>query len=208
MTRLAWVLVAAGLPLGQDPEGRALFNGRDLEGWETWLGKPHRAVDVPGLQKNEQGEYAGPVGLGRDPKGVFTVREVEGSPSLRISGEIWGALSTKEEFENFHLRVQQRWGTLKWAPRDAEKVPRHSGLLYHSVGRQGAGGTYWMRSFECQIQEHGCGDFWSVDGVLVDVEAAPRDPANPKGDLVYKKGAPPIRGTTRRVFGESDCERP
>jgi hypothetical protein len=192
----------------QEPEWRTLFSGKDLSGWETWLGKPNKAIDVPGLEKNDRGEYPGPVGLDRDPKGVYTVVEVDGRPAVRISGEVWGALTTKEEFENYHFKVEQKWGTRKWPPRDTEKSPRHSGLLYHSVGPHGAGGTYWMRSFECQIQEHGCGDFWSIDGVLVDVEAANRDPDNPRSELVYKKGAPRIHGTTRRVLKESDSERP
>ena len=207
---LGLVTALAFSPLAQEkePEWSPLFNGKDLAGWETWLGKPNKAIDVPGLEKNDRGEYTGPVGLDKDPKGVYTVVEVDGRPAVRISGEVWGAVTTKEEFENYHFKVEQKWGTKKWPPRDAEKSPRHSGLLYHSVGRHGAGCTYWMRSFECQIQEHGCGDFWSVDGVLVDVEAANRDPDNPRSDLVYKKGAPRILGTTRRVFKESDNERP
>jgi hypothetical protein len=212
MTKALLAILGAVFAFGpsrvQEPEGQSLFNGRDLAGWETWLGKPHKAIDVPGLERNDRGEYTGPVGLDRDPKGVYTVVEVDGRPALRISGEVWGAVTTKEEFENYHFRVEHKWGTKKWPPRDAEKSPRHSGLLYHSVGRHDAGGTYWMRSFECQIQEHDCGDFWSVDGVLVDVEAANRDPANPRSDLIYKKGAPRIQGTTRRVFKESDNERP
>jgi hypothetical protein len=192
----------------KEPEWRSLFNGKDLAGWETWLGKPNRAIDVPGLEKNAEGEYAGPVGLDKDPKGVYSVVEVDGKPAVRVSGEVWGAITSKEEFGNYHFRVEHKWGTKKWPPRDAEKTPRHTGLLYHAVGRHGAGGTYWMRSFECQIQEHDCGDFWSVDGVLVDVEAVNQDPANPKSGLVYKKGAPRIAGTTRRILKESDHERP
>src|SRR5207244_1935234 len=73
----------------RDPEWRALFNGKDLAGWETWLGKPNKAIDVPGLEKNAQGEYAGPVGLDKDPKGVFSVIEVDGKPAVRVSGEVW-----------------------------------------------------------------------------------------------------------------------
>ena len=168
-------MIAAGVALApaaaQDnkEEWKPLFDGKDLSGWETWLGKPNKALDVPGVARNEKGEYSEPVGLNKDPKGVFTVLEADGKPAVRISGEIYGAMTTKEEFANYHFKMEFKWGRKKWPPR--EDKPRHSGLLYHGVGPHGAGGTYWMRSFECQIQERDCGDFWSVDRVIIDVEA-------------------------------------
>ena len=114
---MLWTVLAASVVLPQEPEGRSLFNGRDLAGWETWLGKPNKAIEVPGLEKNAQGEYAGPAGLNKDPKGVFSVVEVDGKPTLRLSGEIWGALTTVDEFENFHFKIEQKWGTKKWPPQ-------------------------------------------------------------------------------------------
>jgi 3-keto-disaccharide hydrolase len=209
MTRLAMFLIALALPTlapAQEGDWKPLFNGKDLAGWETWLGKPFKSVELPGVARNDRGEYAEPVGLNKDPKAVYSVVDLDGKPALRVSGEIFGAITTKDEFENYHFRVEHRWGQKKWPPR--EERPRDSGLLYHCVGAHGAGGTYWMKSFECQIQERDCGDFWSVAGVLVDVEAAPKDPNNPKGELVYRKGAPKIAGTTRRILRESDHEKP
>ena len=183
----------------------SLFNGKDLEGWETWLGKPHRAIDVPGQPRDEQGEYAGPVGLGKDPKGVFSVVKVDGKPAIRISGEVWGALTTLEEHGDYHLRFAFKWGRKKWPPR--EDTVRDSGCLYHCVGPHGAGSTHWMKSFEIQVQEGDCGDFWSVAGVLADVEAVRKDPADPASDLVYRKGAPKVVAT-RRVIKGHDKEKP
>lgn len=203
---LLLVLIAAGAPSQDGKDWKPLFNGKDLTGWETWLGKPHKAIEVPGLARNGEGEYAGPVGLDRDPKGVYTVVEVDGQPAVRISGEIWGALTTKDDHENYHFKVEFKWGAKKWPPR--QDRPRDSGLLYHATGPHGAGGTYWMRSFECQIQEKDCGDFWSVDRVLVDVEAEPRKAGDPKGELVFKKGVPPVTGTTRRILKDADAEKP
>lgn len=206
---LLFLLTATALPGQESPDGwKPLFNGKDLAGWDTWLGKPNKAIEVPGLARNDKGEYADPVGLNKDPKGVFSIVDADGKPAVRVSGEIWGAITTREEFGGYHFRVEQKWGAKKWPPRDGEKTPRDSGLLYHCVGPNGKGGTYWMRSFECQIQERDFGDFWSVDGVLIDVEAVPRDPANPKSELVYKKGAPKVAGTTRRIAREADAEKP
>lgn len=182
---------------------RPIWNGRDLEGWETFLGRPHKTADVPGHPRDAKGEYAGPIGAGRDPKGVFGVVEVDGRPAIRISGEIWGALTTKEEFENYRFRAQFKWGVKKWPPR--EKTVRDNGLLYHCTGPQGAQSGFWMKSFEMQIQERDCGDFHSLVGAKVDVEAEARAPG---GDLVYREGAPLQRGVTRRVIRDADHEVP
>ena len=47
-----------------------LFNGTDLRGWETFLGKPHRSVDIPGARRTDAGEYLEPVGVDIDPRGA------------------------------------------------------------------------------------------------------------------------------------------
>ena len=75
------------------PDYRPLFNERNLDGWETWLGRPHASVQGIDLPRDDKGQYVGVVGLGRDPKNVYSVVEVDGAPAIRISGEIFGALT-------------------------------------------------------------------------------------------------------------------
>lgn len=191
---------------GNDEGWRPIWNGKDLEGWETFLGRPHKAIDVPGLPRNEKGEYTKEVGLDQDPKGVFTVVEVDGAPAIRISGEVWGALTTKEEFENYRFRAQFKWGQKKWPPR--EKAVRDNGLLYHCVGRHGAQSGFWMKSFEMQIQERDCGDFHSLVGAKVDVTAVRKNPADPRSPLVYTPGAPVVVGVAERILKQPDAEKP
>jgi hypothetical protein len=186
--------------------GTLLFNRKDLTGWDTWLGKPNKAIDVPGQEKNAQGEYVGPVGLNTDPKGVFSVVHVDGEPTIRISGEVFGALTTKEEFENFHLRFNFKWGEKKWPPRLDR--PRDSGCLYHCNGPHGAGSGHWMQSLECQIQEGDCGDFWSVAKVIVDVEGIDQNPNDPNAYITYQKGAPKVIRTIKRIVKDGNHERP
>jgi hypothetical protein len=171
---LLLLLLATPLHAG---DTKSLFNGKDLTGWDTWLGKPFK------------GDKA--VGLNTDPQKVYTVVAVDGQPAIRISGEVFGALTTKDEFENYHFKLEFKWGEKRWPPR--EKAVRDSGLLYHCVGPQGAQGTFWMRSQELQIQEKDCGDYWSVAGAIVDVEAALVN-RNPGSPIKYKKG-----GTTFTV---------
>ena len=152
------VLLAAGQVSAAD-EWTPLFNGKDLSGWETFLGTP------PG--------GAEPLGRNRDPKSVFSVVEVDGKPALRISGEGLGGIATLAEYENYHLELEFKWGEKRFAPRANE--PRDSGLLYHASGDYHPT-TGWLESVEFGILEGGeTGDFWSVPGpkgarIIVDIE--------------------------------------
>src|SRR5687768_13723392 len=56
-------------------EWRALFNGRDLAGWD-------KHISVP--------DGAGPIVPNRDPKGVFTVTNLNGQMAIHVSGEVYG----------------------------------------------------------------------------------------------------------------------
>jgi hypothetical protein len=148
---------------------RPLFNGRDFSGWETYLGKPHPASRVPGLARDDKGAYTGAIGLDRDPLGNFTVVTLDDRPALRISGEGFGYLVTREEFTNYHLRLQFRWGDKKWPPR--EQAVRDSGLLYHVHGAPAVSSGVWPACVELQIQEQDCGDLFAI-ATRVSVPAA------------------------------------
>lgn len=192
--------------LAAEPVWTPLFTGRDLAGWHTYLGKPHPETHVPGMDRHPDGTYRDVVGVDRDPGGVFTVVQEDGAPAIRISGETYGALVSAQAFEDYHLRLQFKWGTRRWPPRPEQ--PRDTGCCYHSVGPHGASYGFWMRSFEFQIQEGDVGDFFSLAGVIVDVHATATDRSNPKSDLRFDPGAPLVRGTTRRVIKAVEAERP
>jgi Domain of Unknown Function (DUF1080) len=136
-----------------------LFNAKDLTGWDTYIGPP---LDDAGKKLSEI-----PVGLNTDPKQVFTVVEQEGEKVIRISGENWGGISTKQEYADFHLQLLFKWGTLKWGQKKTKK--RDSGLLYFAVGDNGADYGAWMRSQEFQIEEGNSGDYWGVAGGMQDI---------------------------------------
>ncbi len=109
-----------------------LFNGKDLDGWYTYI--------------KERGRN-------NDPLKVFTVQ----NRMIRISGEEYGCITTNDEFENYKLTVKFRWGEQTFEPRTDRA--RDSGILLHSVGEDGASSGTWMYSIECQIIEGGTGDF-------------------------------------------------
>ncbi|HLU94238.1 MAG TPA: DUF1080 domain-containing protein [Membranihabitans sp.] len=113
----------------------SLFNGKNLDGWYTYL-----------------------KGIGRDqdPKNVFTVQD----GMIHISGEIWGCITTDEEYENYHLITEFKWTGATSGTRIDRA--RDNGILLHSVGEDGGYGDTWMYSIECQIIEGGTGDFLVV----------------------------------------------
>lgn len=122
-----------------------LFNGKDLSNFTTWETKHGK----------------------QDPDRVFTVvDQIDGAPAIRISGQHWGGILTKEEYANYRLVVEFRWGLVTWKPR--ENRARDSGILLHCQGEEGnAAKTFnspWMRSVEFQIIEGGTGDVILVNG--------------------------------------------
>jgi hypothetical protein len=141
-------------------EWKPLMNGKDLTGWDTYLGAVY---DTTGKQ------VGAPLGINTDPRKTFSVVKEDNKPALRISGEHFGGISTQNEFTNYHLRLKFKWGKLKWVPRKNDK--RDSGLLYHGVGPHGAGYGFWLRSQEFQVQEGDCGDYWSIAQSIVDIPA-------------------------------------
>lgn len=178
---------------------KPLFNGKNLNGWNTYLG--------PDLDDNGKPITGKPIGLDKDPRQVFTIVEMDGEKVIRISGENWGAISTKEEYENYHLQLQFRWGALSWGQKKNKK--KDSGLLYHSVGEYGADYGAWMRSQEFQIEETNCGDYWGVAGGMADIPVTKKSETeyvyNPKGTITtFREGSK----QGRRCIKIADAENP
>ncbi|HEX6637095.1 MAG TPA: DUF1080 domain-containing protein [Steroidobacteraceae bacterium] len=116
-----------------------------------------------------------PVGLNPPGQDVFTVSSDASEHVLRVSGEYYGCLVTRQSFSNYHFRVQFKWGDKKWEPRLNE--PRDSGILYHSRGDFGV--DYWKSwalSHEFQIIEHGLGEYWTQATSAMDLRALPKKP--------------------------------
>ena len=102
-----------------------------------------------------------------DPLRVFSVvDQVDGAPAIRISGERWGGLVTREAYRDYRLVVEFRWGLATWGER--RSAARDSGVLVHAQGPDGNTGADvngpWMRSIEAQVIEGGVGDIILVAG--------------------------------------------
>ena len=109
-----------------------LFDGQSLNGWYTFL--------------QDRGRH-------NDPKNVFTVQD----GMIRISGEEWGCITTNEEYADYKILLEFKWGELTHEPR--LNNARDCGLLLHSRGEDGGSQGIWMHSLECQMIEGGTGDF-------------------------------------------------
>jgi 3-keto-disaccharide hydrolase len=210
------LLVAAALlslAAAPQPGGwRTLWNGKNLDGWTTWMQAPSPTSDVPGLKRDDAGKYLEAIGSGRDPLKVFTVAEdVDGRSAIRISGEVFGELRTKESFKDYHLKFQFKWGEKKWPPRDRPETKRDSGLLYHVHAEPGAEGRTWARSVELQIQEGDVGDLYAVgSAIAVRSKARPGvTPAiydyDPTGEWFYFSQS---HGSSGRCVKQPDNEKP
>lgn len=162
---------AAGLENVKVPSSKKwtnLFEGDPYKNWDVFIGAPHASVKgLDNVDPNSDGKNAKPLGLNNDPKKVFTFKKEKEENVLHISGEVYGALTSKQEYENYHLKLQFKWGEAVWEPRLLRK--RDSGILYHCQGSNTAFWNVWMASQEFQVQESDVGDYYGLVNVLIDI---------------------------------------
>ncbi len=180
-------LLLAALPtpsLGDEPSPGSppftpLFNGRDLDGWYTFLQKHGKDADPDHVITIEDGA----IHLYKDtPEG---------------SNVVMGYIATEKEFGDYHLRFQYRWGSKKFAPRMALK--RDAGFYYHIQGAD----RVWPRALQYQIQQTDVGDLITLDFLLADSWAEPstvdsiqtKDVGCPRFQDPAQGGAPLVLGT-------------
>ena len=126
-----------------------LFNGKNLEGWNTFL-------------RN--------IGSNNDPDNNFRIE----NNGLFVSGRDLGYVITKKGYRNFHFKVDFKWGTKRWPPR--ENAKRDAGICYNIPLNEPD--SIWPQSIECQIQEGDTGDFWLLGFSTIKVNGTMNVPAN------------------------------
>ena len=148
---------------------RPLFNGKDLSGWESYLGVPPASVEIPGLKRGPDGKYHKPLGVDHDPLHTFSVVQVDGAPAIRMTGPLQGGLTTLESFGNYDLKFQFKWGERRKDQR-ADQRP-NSGFLYHAFGAPGEVKGRWMNSHQFQIAEGHTGDYIAMGEAAAGIHA-------------------------------------
>ena len=138
---VASTVVAAEIP----PTGESvqLFDGNSLEHFDTFV-FGH--------------------GFNHDPEGVFRVHD----GMIRVEGMPYGYFITKDEFDDFYLRAEFKWGEATHGRRQGKA--RDSGILYRAVEVKDkaeaarTNGAIWPKSLEFQIMEGGTGDVILLGG--------------------------------------------
>lgn len=121
-------------------EARELFNGRDLEGWEVVVG------DEGIVEDQKLFEVAD--GL------LHVYKEAEDGAE-----QPFGYLLTTDEYSDYRLVLEYKWGAKKFPPRGGFDDVRDAGVCYHVQGPF----VIWPTSVECQIQEGDTGDIWAIN---------------------------------------------
>jgi len=108
----AFCALAAGPKLGSKTK---LFNGKNLDGFYTYLEKQ---------------------GKNNDPDHVFTVEK----GAVHVKGSEFGYFITEKEYQNYYLHVVFRWGEHTYEPRRGKA--RDSGVLFHVNGEDKSNAKY------------------------------------------------------------------
>lgn len=169
-TTFVFLVVTCGMAAGEESNKAIspkddvirLFNGKNLDGLYTWL---------------KDSKY-------EDPKKVYRVTD----GMLHVTGDGLGSVTTKNEYRDYHLVLEFKWGKKTFAPREARA--KDSGLLIHSAGADGAYGGNWIPSIEVQIIEGGCGDFILVanDEVKTPFSLTVEAGRDRDNELIWMKG--------------------
>ncbi len=139
-----------------------LFNGKNLDGWHTFL---------KGIGQN------------MDPDTNFVVE----NGALHVKGKDLGYAITDKGYSNYHFKIEFKWGEKRWPPRETAK--RDGGVCYNIPVN--APDSIWPSSIECQIQEGDVGDFWLLGFSTIKVNGVQNKPANHTRMIKQKDGEKP-----------------
>jgi hypothetical protein len=107
-----------------------LFNGTNMNGLHTWF---------------EESGF-------NDPENVVSVN----NSNIHITGEKWGAVITDNEYKNYIMVFEYKWGTKTWGKREFKA--RDGGILFHSRGDYGDWKEKLIPNIQVQVMEGSTGD--------------------------------------------------
>ncbi len=171
----------------QTVEWKSLFNGKNLDGWIVFLG--YRAKkEILHLNKKSQEVFTAENG---------EIHMYKNYPEDSIVPE--GFLATEKEYSNFHLKLEFKWGSKKFAQRINKK--RNSGVMVLAQDTVG----FWPTSVECQVMEGDAGDIYTqnnawitttVDSFILDPVTKNKIPVYSPEGKVYNHGG---KGSRRLI---------
>lgn len=171
-----------------DEGWRPLFNGKNLDGWYTFL-EPKRGTDKS-------------TGRNNDPEGIFKAEHgmihVFGIPET-TKMQPYGYVATHEEYSDVHIHVEYKWGTKRFGGfYSATGIElRNSGVIFLMTGPDDD-----ARAVECQLEESNTGDMelWGTTAIsqvrlpdfpVFDIDEPGRPVGKTKGNAtrIIKEGA-------------------
>jgi Domain of Unknown Function (DUF1080) len=155
-----------------------LFNGKDFSGFDILL-------------KSK--------GLNNDTGKIFQVEK----GIIHVSGDDFGGIVTRKEYENYYLRAEFKWGDKTYQDRVGKA--RDCGILYNITGPLLAPPKdVWPRAFEFQIIEGGTGDIWLIKGASLKVKGQLIASTEEMGSAQYVKSPRFGEGPWQNVTGYRD----
>lgn len=155
LTRAAFLLLVLTLPVQAASPWTALFNGRDLTNFHiAYSSRPVDGRPVGALFEVKDGvvhTYPGQAAGTPQPSAYF---------------------QTREEYSNYILHIEYKWGDRKFAPRMARL--KDAGLIFHAYENVE---NSWPHGIECQIEEKDVGDLWIISS-RADVSSKASVPAS------------------------------
>lgn len=162
-------------------EWQPLFNGKDLDGWYTWLPSHGRDSD--------------PLGMFRVEDGMLHILGSDVEPAQFE----FGYLATTAEYARFHVRFDYKFGE-----RHYVSFPKDSGFFVAVVGED----MIWPRSQECQVMVTDTGSMYMFDNATLQttIDPALPDPTYLQGGTPYT--SPRVAGPYPRVTHSAQYDDP
>jgi 3-keto-disaccharide hydrolase len=147
-------ILAVGTCRGAESEDsagfRPLWNGQDLDGWYIFLQKSSKNAD---------------------PEQVITIEDgaIHAYAKDRNGDEVvMGYIGTNQEYSNYHLRLQYKWGKKQFKPRYLYKPD--AGIYFHHVTED----VVWPQAMQCQVELNGVGDLLTFGNIQLDTTIDPK----------------------------------
>lgn len=143
---------------------------QNMSQWENYLSYRHKASYNGTIPVNGQGDTIQPVGYNKNTNQVFSIVKENEDLVLKVTGEYYGCVFTKQSYKHYRLKLKVKWGTKKWEARTGKLMD--AGILYNSQGPCGVDyWRAWMLSQEFQIMEGHFGDYWNIANSAIDIRA-------------------------------------
>ncbi len=156
--RFATIAILISSCINQETDWKDMLNYNNFSNWDIYVAQPQKKVPNEEAMVDSANHYLAPTGyLSENPQtSVFSFAKVESKPMLIISGELIGFMTTKEAYENYHLKMKFRFGK-KWKWLGSR--PRDGGIFYPMTDSMGR---------EFNIHDGDIGSFWSF-GSIADI---------------------------------------